>query len=315
MLVSIVTPAFNSVRFLEDNINSVNLQQYEHEHIVVDGGSSDGSLELLNSYGNTLTHWISEPDTGQSNAINKGLSIARGKFLNWVNSDDFLMPSALEIVADIFDKNPDVDIVCGRSLLVSVDKKPIKTIFPKLDKSFLYAYAGMVFPQPSAFFRSSALRRVGYLNEELVYGMDYEFFLRILLHGGKIYRSNNCLSAYRLHPNSKTMTSSLGFAEDWIRTFNNFLYEEKHSVQFIDILKSLNLYRSQTLSYYRTRYLDLHQLRKVFIKALHHQFAFRAVGGDMQTARSIAKYLFLHSKPSRNTSAYIKKIILRPSSS
>jgi len=313
MLATIVTPAYNSANFLEDNINSVLIQLQNHEHIVIDGGSTDGSLSLLSKYSSTLAYWISEQDSGQSEAINKGLSVARGDFINWINSDDYLLPGALEVVSSIFEKYPTVDIVCGRSLLVSSDKTTLKTIYQRTGRSFLYCYAGMVFPQPSAFFRSSVLHRVGHLNENLAYGMDYEFILRILLTGGHIYQTNKCLSAYRLHPHSKTSTNSFGFAEDWIQVFNDFLQDEDHGQYFVDILRSLNLHRPKVLSYERTKCFTQRELKTVFLKSLHYQFAYRAIAGDLPTARHIAKYLLLNSVPSRNSLAYLKKTILTSS--
>src|SRR5215211_7820563 len=113
-LISIVTPSYNQARFVEETLRSVASQDYPRvEHIVVDGGSTDGSVEIIRWYEGTLRSWVSEPDRGQSHAINKGLAQAQGDVLTWLNSDDTLLPGALAAVGNFFAQHPDIDLVYG----------------------------------------------------------------------------------------------------------------------------------------------------------------------------------------------------------
>jgi glycosyltransferase involved in cell wall biosynthesis len=179
-LISIVTPSYNQARFLEETLRSVVSQAYPRtEHIVVDGGSTDGSVDIIRRYAPHLQSWVSEPDRGQSHAINKGLAQAQGDVLTWLNSDDTYLPGALDEVGRFFADNPDVDLVYGDYVYTDAGGRPMRRrhVFDSIAyESLLYHdYLG----QPAVFFRRSLFEKVGPLDESLHYCMDWDLFLRM----------------------------------------------------------------------------------------------------------------------------------------
>jgi glycosyltransferase involved in cell wall biosynthesis len=180
--ISIVIPSYNQGQFLEETILSITDQQYpDLELFVVDGGSADNSIDIIKKYEHHLAWWVSEKDKGQSEAINKGLKKATGEIVSWVNSDDLLMPGSLQVISSTFTSaTGQVGLIHGGAIVFDEDKiKETRLTYQSPNKE---AYlAGMVFPQPAAFFRKSIVDKVGYLNDQLHYGMDYDFFMRLAL--------------------------------------------------------------------------------------------------------------------------------------
>ncbi|NVO00781.1 MAG: glycosyltransferase, partial [Geobacteraceae bacterium] len=149
--ITIVTPSYNQGRFLEKTILSVLDQGYPNlEYIVIDGGSTDESVEIIKKYADRLTYWVSEPDRGQSHAINKGFERATGEIFGWLNSDDWYHPGALQAVAEAFAANPDVGAVVGAGEMVDEEgKQLIYKSTTKVDLDFLYHWLDDFFWQPS----------------------------------------------------------------------------------------------------------------------------------------------------------------------
>ncbi len=117
--VSVITPSYNQAEFLEKTILSVINQDYSNiEYIIIDGGSTDGSIDIIRKYENRLAYWVSEKDSGQSHAINKGLSLCTGDLVNWLNSDDLLMPSAIRILVEYYNKYPEIKLFYGDRLII-----------------------------------------------------------------------------------------------------------------------------------------------------------------------------------------------------
>jgi glycosyltransferase involved in cell wall biosynthesis len=201
---SIVTPSYNQARFVEATLQSVFMQDYPYkEYLVLDGGSTDGSTEIIQRYANRLVYWVSEPDRGQSHAINNGFDRANGNVLGWLNSDDTYLPGTLSVVAQAFIAHPEIDLVYGDYLFTYPEGQPMRRrhVFPKLSYATLWShdYLG----QPAVFFRRELWERVGPLDEDLYYAMDWELFLRMwkVCHPMHISR---VLATYRLHPSSKS---------------------------------------------------------------------------------------------------------------
>ena len=179
-VISIVTPSFNQGKFLEDTLRSVVSQEYPHtEHIVLDGGSTDESVEIIRRYARHLQYWASAPDRGQAHAINMGLAMAKGEVLGWLNSDDTLLPGALATVGKTFAEHPEVDLVYGDFIYTDVAGRPVRRrhVFSSISyESLLYHdYLG----QPALFFRRSLYDKVGPLDEALYYCLDWDLFLRM----------------------------------------------------------------------------------------------------------------------------------------
>lgn len=179
-LISVVTPSYNQAPFLDETLRSVASQDYPAtEHIVIDGGSTDGSVDVIRRHAANLHYWVSEPDRGQSHAINKGLAMAHGDVLAWLNSDDTYLPGALNAVGAFFARHPDVDLVYGDYVYTNPEGQPLRRrhVFASIAyESLLYHdYLG----QPAVFFRRSLYEKVGPLDESLYYCMDWDLFLRM----------------------------------------------------------------------------------------------------------------------------------------
>lgn len=208
--ISLITPSFNQAAYLEQTIQSVLEQQYPHlEYIIMDGGSTDGSLDIIRKYEKHLAYWISEKDSGQSEAINKGLQRATGEIVNWLNSDDYLEPNALWKIGKVF-QNPQVNVVCGNTRLFRHSNETVSfsngtDVYPgNLAKTIGWARID----QPATFFRRTAVEEMGFLNEQLHYLMDREWWMRYLFGFGLdgIVKIPEVLVNFRLHDQSKTVS-------------------------------------------------------------------------------------------------------------
>ncbi len=238
--ISIITPSYNQGKYIEECILSVINQQYTNsEHIIIDGGSTDNTLEIIKKYENYLTYWVSERDTGQSDAINKGIKKATGEIITWLNSDDVYLPNALNNVNIIFNKNPSIALLHGDSILFGMDNKERKIIATSIDIEERYL-AYIPFPQPSSFFKMEILNQIGLLNENLHFAMDYDLLVRIALNF-KIMQTDKVFSKYRLHAESKTNNRSK-FAQEWCIVFSKVLRSLPNSERAIEILQNVNLY-------------------------------------------------------------------------
>ncbi len=180
--ISVVTPSYNQGQFIEATIRSVLLQGYPNlEYIVIDGGSTDESVEIIHRYAPWLAFWVSEPDRGQANAINKGFACATGEILAWLNSDDLYHPEALRSVGEAARANLQGMLFYGDSTLIDADAATLggKSLTQFSLKRLL---KGQNMSQPATFWRRCVLERLGGLDETLHYGLDFEFFLRIWSH-------------------------------------------------------------------------------------------------------------------------------------
>ncbi|MDI6701322.1 MAG: glycosyltransferase family 2 protein [bacterium] len=209
--ISIVAPSFNQGRFLEETIQSIINQNYPNlEYFIVDGGSTDNSLEIIKKYENKIDWWISEPDKGQSDAINKGFQKAKGDWLCWVNSDDILLPDALEKVAKVFNKNPDVDIITGNVIYINENDFIVRCVRVPRMRWFFYRFGVGYFTAPVIFFKRELYEKVGGLDINLHYSMDIDLWHKFRLAGAKVYHINEYLGGFRVHISSKTGARMLG---------------------------------------------------------------------------------------------------------
>lgn len=208
--VGIVTPSYNQAQFVEETIRSVLLQGYPNlEYIVIDGGSTDGSIEIVRKYERWLSHWVSEPDCGQSHAINKGFRRAKGDIVSWLNSDDYLLPGSVWNAVSIFMAEPGCDLVHGDVVVKDEDCDEGDYVRTSSDLfSVVNWINGVGLAQPATFWRKGLFDQVGFLDESLRFNMDYEFFLRSL-RSHRACHAESAFAIFRLHPASKTSTMNL----------------------------------------------------------------------------------------------------------
>lgn len=220
--VSIVTPSFNQAEFLEETILSVLGQDYPHiEYIIIDGGSSDGSADIIRQYEDQLAYWVSEPDGGQTDAINKGCRLATGDIIAYINSDDVYCPSAISKVVNYFMKFPDVAMVYGDAL--HIDRKGALMSIVRTGEVDLVRYLSNQFylPQPAIFFRRRILDEIGYFDSRYNLAMDKEFWTRVLLNfkGGYL---PDFLAKLRIYTDAKSSSQKCKYLEehlmilDWV---------------------------------------------------------------------------------------------------
>lgn len=213
--ITIITPSYNQGHYIEETIQSVVNQEYPNlEYIVMDGGSTDNTVEILKRYDGDIK-WFSEKDNGQSDALNKGLRMATGDIVAFINSDDYYEPNSLLTIGHLFTKSPKVDWVTGRCHNIDQSGKKIRR-FIGLYKDFwlnLKSYKVLLvlnyISQPATFWRKEVLEKIGFFDEGLHYSMDYDYWLRV----GKEYRLhfvNKYLANFRIHPTSKAGSSARG---------------------------------------------------------------------------------------------------------
>lgn len=218
--ISIVTPSYNQGQFLEETIRSVLLQGYPNlEYIIIDGGSTDDTIEIIRKYEPHLAYWISEKDRGQSHAINKGLSRIEADVWAYLNSDDFYMPGTFVKVMEAF-ADPSVEWVTGIGRYINAEGATVKDMVPVRDWTVLDVVRDLI-PNPvmassqvSNFMRSTILKKHGHFREDFHYCMDAEFGLRIMMDGVRPVIADGVLAKARLHPTSKTVSMAPGGAFD-----------------------------------------------------------------------------------------------------
>lgn len=178
-LVSIVTPSYNQAQFLEQTISSVLGQDYPNlEYLIADGGSTDGSREIIQRHSDRLAWWVSEPDAGQAEAINKGLRRARGEIVAWLNSDDLYLPGAVSQAVEVLNKNPDLGFVYGEAITIDENGKPLGRF--RFEEWGLVDLASFrIICQPAVFMRRSVLERAGYLDSSYHYMLDHHLWIRM----------------------------------------------------------------------------------------------------------------------------------------
>lgn len=203
--ISIVTPSYNQGQFIEETILSILDQNYPNlEYIIIDGGSTDKSVDIIKKYEDRLTFWVSEKDQGQTHAINKGFRIATGEVLNWINSDDLLESDALQTLSSEVTKNPSADVYFGDYRAINGQSQ---TVYSR--KSAPYSHKALFFgrqlsSQPAVFFRRKLLENMGYLDEKKQFCMDTEFWIRIANKGARFHQIKSPLAVTRVHAEAKT---------------------------------------------------------------------------------------------------------------
>jgi glycosyltransferase involved in cell wall biosynthesis len=211
--ISIITPSYNQAGFIGEALASVRLQGYEnYEHLVIDGMSTDGTVDMLRNLATNGTKekvfWLSEQDSGQSEALNKGFRRAKGEIVGWLNSDDRYLSGCFEHVVQAFKDNPEVDIVYGDYRIVDEVGKPIRIRREIEFSAFILLYHHVLYiPTTATFFRRRIFDENNLLEEKLQYAMDLDFFIRLSARGYRFKHIPKILADFRLQPTSKTCMS------------------------------------------------------------------------------------------------------------
>jgi glycosyltransferase involved in cell wall biosynthesis len=223
--IALVTPSRNQAKYVRQAVESVLGQAYPAlEYVIQDGGSDDDTVAVLRPYLPRLAHFESVPDSGQAAAINRGFSHTHGEIMGWLNSDDVLLPGSLAYVARIFDSHPEIDMVYGDSLSMDANagETGVRALPPHRDEALRWITH---VPQETAFWRRSLWDRVGGLDEDLHYTLDWDLFLRFQNAGARIVHRPRLLGAFRWHDEQKTASRTaqedLRREIDVVRSRNN----------------------------------------------------------------------------------------------
>ena len=230
-LVSIVTPSYNQARFLDATLNSVLDQDYPNiEYLVVDGASTDGSVDIIRRYSDRLAWWASEKDSGQSEAINKGMRRARGEIIGWLNSDDVYLPGAVSAAVTAFRSNPTASVIYGDALAIDADGKPFNTMHAS-QYSLVDLMAFNIICQPAAFMRRSVLEQVNFLNPAYNLLMDSLLWMNLARIAPVVYFPQ-VWAAARYHDQAKNRTRGAAYG----REANALINELRSRPEFSEIV-------------------------------------------------------------------------------
>lgn len=258
--ISIVTPSFNQGKFLEKTILSVLNQNYPNlEYIIIDGGSTDNSIEIIKKYEDKLHYWVSEKDSGQSEALNKGFAKATGEIFAYLNSDDVYANNALSFISEFFNKNRDVDIVYGNCLVIDENDKVIKLSVALPFKLKEHLNGVFSIPQPSSFWKANVYKELKGFNLENNTCMDGEFFAKAGLHHYKFKNIDMNFSCFRIHNYSKTKNLFGSLKEKYVND------QSKYIKPLLDDNKSLT--SKWLLSYYyRAKYFPYKFIKRFLLR-------------------------------------------------
>lgn len=282
-LVSVITPSYQQARYLEATIRSVLDQDYPRlEYIVLDGGSSDGSAEIVARHADRLAHWESRRDEGQADAIARGWERARGQILAWLNSDDVYLPGAVLRAAQGFAEHPEAVVIYGNCDLVIEPGGEVRPLdVRQTDLVGMLLRRGLI-AQPAAFARADAVRRVGGVSRDLHYYMDYDLWLRLLADGPAVYIGGAPLARYRLHPQAKSAARAVELAPEYLRVLDRFYARPYVPPAAIAVRGAA--YAQAHLSSARAAYLTRREPRRAVVSAL------RALRADPSSAvQSLAR--------------------------
>lgn len=222
--ITVITPSFQQAAFLEETVRSVLLQGYpDLEYIVVDGGSSDGSVDILRRYEPWITWWCSEPDRGQADALNKGLARATGGLFNWINSDDRLEPETLVTVAKAF--RPRVGAVAGACWFVDETSGRREAVRNRRlgDRALIMGCENLTLCQPAVWLRTDRLREVGPFATNLHCYFDAELYIRYLARWPRVAYVERPLALFRIHATSKTVARPDEFRREYVQALSGLV--------------------------------------------------------------------------------------------
>jgi glycosyltransferase involved in cell wall biosynthesis len=266
--ITVVTPSLNQGQFIEETIRSVLLQGYPNlEYIIIDGGSTDNSIEIIKKYEPWLACWVCETDQGQSHAINKGIERATGDWIAWINADDIYLQSAISnVAATITQSARPVSWIVGATIFTDPELREMDRFKPDLytaaGRDINYEPMGWIdfvctkrsgisLPQPSSFWLRSAVKQAGGIDESLRYAMDHELYGRLAYQGFRPVLIDEALACFRMHPEQKTAKFPIIFWQEELKIVYNWI----DRVDGIDKLKLENygVWLDRFIKYYPYR--------------------------------------------------------------
>lgn len=260
--ISIVTPSFNQGKFIEDTILSVIGQGYPNlEYIIIDGGSTDNTVDIIKKYEDKIAYWVSEPDKGQSHAINKGFEKATGDIIGWLNSDDMYMPNCLAFIANHIDTQS-LKVCFGNCLQYKEEAIGLFAAGSNVAKAAVTHELGKIdfIIQPSTFWNKKTWEHVGNLREDMHFAFDWEWFLRAKNKNVKLEPIEKCLSMYRIHTAHKTGNGGKKRQEEILNVYKEYnehmarLYEIVMQQKKVDMTKLNMRILAKTLQTLRKPY-------------------------------------------------------------
>lgn len=219
--ITVITANYNQGSFLETTIKSVLNQNYPNlEYIIIDGKSTDNSVDVIKKYASELTYWVSEKDNGQTHAINKGLAMATGEIITWLNADDYFFPNALEIAANEY-KETNFDFFLGNSIFTDANGKVLDQQYKSTlinNSEFIPCDNRCRVHQPSSFFSKKIIEKTGLLDESLHFAMDVDFWMKVVAFNGKIVYKDIDLTYFRRHEDAKSALGNLPFIRETLNS-------------------------------------------------------------------------------------------------
>lgn len=233
-LVSIITPSYNQAKYLEQTILSVLNQDYPRiEYIVVDGASTDGSVDIIKKYADKLTYWESVTDKGQADAINKGFAHATGEIVAWLNSDDYYLPGAVSAAMKVFEENPEVVLVYGDMLAVDENGQTFNTLtYKQLTLEDLFCF--QIIGQPAVFMRRSALQKTSGLDLTFHFLLDHLLWIKIAKQG-RLLHVNETWAAARYHAEAKNVAKAAEFGLEAFRILETIAQDKDLAAALLNV--------------------------------------------------------------------------------
>ncbi len=272
--ITVITPSYNQGSFIEETILSVLNQTYKNvEYIIIDGGSKDNTVDIIKKYSDKIDYWVSEKDSGQTNALNKGVKVATGEILCWINSDDVLVPWALQKVADFFSNHPDIAIVNGYTLRIDKYSKCMYNHFVPEPTTWFSKHGIYYINQPSMFFKRKLIDELGVFEESFHARMDQEFVMRVLAAGNKFGKINKVLGTIRIHEDTKTSQNGAMWSEDLQKLENKY---KSHFKVKPDLVGSISyvIYKIVSLDYLK-QFLFTKKWKGVSLKDFNAQYNYQ----------------------------------------